>query len=789
MTHDSENLVLVEPELAATSEFIPTMMRLMRIIRHRKKVVFSTMYIVWLLGGAYYFLATRYYESTAKLLIVEQKQDQLSAVGDHDSSGNTMATHRELVKSPIVIKSAIQQLTPEQRIDLQGIAPQQWVEKIGKRLSAKVTRKTNLVEVSYLSQDPEAASAVVRAVVQSYLDFVDKTHKGTASDFVDVLKTGYSQRQQELSAKQAELQVYRKKIGHLAVASNDQAVQPLVQRMASLNDAWTEAQVERLELQATEAAVKQGLERGEDINQHLMSIEASLGKQMMLASMGLSSQDLQLLSEQKKRLFSAQEELNKLSTSYGPNHPHLTSLKKQIAGIDEFLRTYRSKAGQRFNSMGDVVSKPVVLSMLERTVREAKQKEQQLFQALEIARSEASQQSDFVVQLQIMEHDVERLETYLDSLSEKIDTFDISQVHAPIKATVVREPLPGLRPVSPHLRLVVVFCFTIGSLAGVLIAYVQDVLDDRFNTPEEISSQLGVPILAMVRKLEMLPGEGLAGIHTHALPNSVETEAFRTLRTALSINGDVCDRILISSSEPGDGKTTISANLSVALAQAGNRTLVIDADLRRPGFTAMINLKGVPGVADVLASDEPPEITAPPLVHQTEVENLDILPVGLRRPNPAELLSGKAFVELLAWADSQYDRVIVDCPPVLAVSDAQIVGQVVDGAILVVRPEKNHRRSVIRAVESFQASGCRVLGVVANGLSNDSAGYGYGYGYAYGYGDEYGHDEVEEMSTPTGEALAEKQTIYSMPPAQASENPPTAMPIDPPAPIRPRKAA
>ena len=131
-----------------------------------------------------------------------------------------------------------------------------------------------------------------------------------------------------------------------------------------------------------------------------------------------------------------------------------------------------------------------------------------------------------------------------------------------------------------------------GFCVGGLTAYIQDVLDDRFTSPEEITSQLGVPVLAMVKTLEALPGEGLETVHTNAIPNSVQTEAFRTLRTSLSLGGDVCDRILVSSSEPGDGKTTISANLSVALAQVGLRTLVIDADLRRPGFTTLINLKG-----------------------------------------------------------------------------------------------------------------------------------------------------------------------------------------------------
>jgi capsular exopolysaccharide synthesis family protein len=262
--------------------------------------------------------------------------------------------------------------------------------------------------------------------------------------------------------------------------------------------------------------------------------------------------------------------------------------------------------------------------------------------------------------------------------------------------------------------------------------------------------QLGVPILAMVRKLTPIPGEGIATVHAHAMPYAVETEAFRTLRTALSLNNDICNRILITSSEPGDGKTTVSANLAVTFAQAGKRTLLVDADLRRPGFTTLLNLKGLPGVADILTSDQPVEITAPPLVQLTEVEGLEVLPVGFRRPNPSELLSSKEFIELLAWADSQYDRVIVDCPPVLAVSDAQVVGQLVDGAVLVVRPDKNHRRSVIRALDSFQSSGCRVLGVVANSITNDAGTYGYGYGYNYEYSDGYGHDEeAEEIYEPT----------------------------------------
>jgi capsular exopolysaccharide synthesis family protein len=239
--------------------------------------------------------------------------------------------------------------------------------------------------------------------------------------------------------------------------------------------------------------------------------------------------------------------------------------------------------------------------------------------------------------------------------------------------------------------------------------------------------------------------------------------------------------LLICSSEPGDGKTTITANLSTAFAQAGKSTLVIDADLRRPGFTSLLNLKGIPGVAEVITSGVPPAESAPPLVYHTEVEGLHVLPVGLRRPNPAELLSSQAFVELLAWADSIYDRVIVDCPPILAVSDAQIVGQLVDGAILVVRPEKNHRRAVIRAVESFHNSGCRVLGVVANALSPNSQSYGYG-GYGYEYNYSYGHDGNQ---TASKSRQVEPRSVVSY----ANTQRPQANQQSPRTAVRPRRAA
>jgi capsular exopolysaccharide synthesis family protein len=152
-------------------------------------------------------------------------------------------------------------------------------------------------------------------------------------------------------------------------------------------------------------------------------------------------------------------------------------------------------------------------------------------------------------------------------------------------------------------------------------------------------------------------------------------------------------------------------------------------------------MKGAAGVSDVLRSDGQVAHLVAQYVCRSEVAGLDVLVSGPRRPNPSELLASARFADLLAWAETQYDQILVDSPPVLAASDAQILGRFVDGVLLVVQPDCNRRRIVERAVESFSTLGVTVLGVVANQIRPELSEH-YDDGYAYGYGDTYG-DEAE----------------------------------------------
>ena len=282
--------------------------------------------------------------------------------------------------------------------------------------------------------------------------------------------------------------------------------------------------------------------------------------------------------------------------------------------------------------------------------------------------------------------------------------------------------------------------------------FVQDSIDDRFRTPDELSKRVGHPIIGLVRALPELKGAGIKKVSAHHEPSSAFVESFRTLRTSLALSASESTRIAFTSSEPGDGKTTVIANLAVVYAQSGKRTLVIDADLRRPGLTRLFDFKSKSGMSDILAADIPVQEIISNHIVPTEARNLDVLPAGPRRQNPSELLASDRLAQILAWAEGEYDQILVDCPPTLVASDAVLVGRITDGMVMVVRPEKNRRKIVFRAAQNLLEMKIPVYGLVANCIDTEnSKGYNFGDGEGYSYG--YGEEEINEVNEVTSTPL------------------------------------
>jgi polysaccharide biosynthesis transport protein len=777
---------LSEPRVNSTTHSLHALMHFLRVVRSRQNIVFSAIAVAGLLGGLYFATATRYYQSKASLLVLQTGVDlnNTSMTTDGIRQG-LMPTYERLFSSAIVLEGALNALAPDERQDLPSSSKEAAIQALRVNLSAATVRQTNIIEIGYKSKNPKASVSVVNAVLRSYLDFMDKTHKGTASEIINVLTKEKSQLDEKLKAKEQEVLAARKSFHDLGIRPGTNVLHPMVQRAITFNDALIAAQRKRLELQTTQAAIQSAIRNGEDLQQHVLTLENTVGREFFLSALGFGSRDVAIQSNLEKSQIEDQAQVRTLAEFFGPAHPRVLEVQQRIKLTQDYLENYQRKIEQKLSEMREHQLGPMLVQMVQQRLSEAWQHENSLRKSFEQARTEAVNMNGDLAKLEILEHDMKWLRDLHDVLLNQIANVDLKQDHADVRTAVVSEPVLPKSPIWPRLPIVALVSIGLGLAAGLGLIYVLDVLDDRFRSPEELRAELGAPVLAMVRQMDDLHAIGLEGIHCYVTPDAVTSEAFRTLRTTLAFASQDTSRIVITSPEPGDGKTTVLSNLAVSYAQAGKRTLLVDADMRRPGLSTLMGLKGQPGLSDFLVGSEPVDKAAAALVRATGLEGLDFLPAGLRRPNPAELLGGPRLAELLAWAEGVYDQVLVDSPPALAASDSSIIARLVDGVALVVHPKKNQRRLVMRAADSFTSVGQTLLGVVVNRVSADKSDAIYGYGVGYGYGYGYGYDRDAEA--PETEA----KSAAPVPETQPPTSPAPPAPPSPPAPpgIVPRRVA
>ncbi len=287
-------------------------------------------------------------------------------------------------------------------------------------------------------------------------------------------------------------------------------------------------------------------------------------------------------------------------------------------------------------------------------------------------------------------------------------------------------------PSYPRKKRTLAVAVVAGMLVGAGLALLRDRLDGRLRSIEEIQTVIGLPILGVV------PGMGgrrtavARAMAVHLDPRSPVAEAYRTIRTAVyfGVDGSRCKTILVTSPEPGDGKTTSASNLAIAIAQTGRSVLLLDADFRKPSQHKNLELNDAIGLSSVLAGQEPLERA----IQHTGVEGLDILPCGPIPANPSEILNSREFGELVDALARRYDHIMFDSPPVNAVTDARILGAVCDATILVLRADKSTRKSGEHARNALLAVGTRILGAVVNDAPRKRGYEVYGGSY-YGRGE------------------------------------------------------
>ena len=726
-----------QTETYSTAHVVHALMQFALAVRHRISVVIGAVVVCALLGGLYYATATRYYAAKAQLLVLQVGDVPTTSMASMANRNQSlMNTYEKLFGSARVLEMAIQYLLPEDRIDLAEAPRDRWAEILGKSLSARTLSGSNIIEIEYRSKDPDAAVAVVNAVVRSYLEFVDATHKGTTGEVIRLLTKEKTDVTERLAAEEQQLQQIRAQLGLVGTQVNPEITHPLVQRAMSFNQSLIDAQKQRVQLEALLAGIQAAARNGEDLRQHLLETSDVVGKELLLTALGLNPRDAASQAAMDQRLFADRTRLSSLEEHFGPNHPEVVALQEEIRVTEHYLRGFQERIDQRLAELQDGRLASMLVDMVRQRVKDCRQRENMLHLLYQQATDEVNQLGGLFAALEMSEFNVKWLRDLHETLLRKLADVNLRQEGVDIRTTIVSEPVKNDQPVSPRLVLLLAMVVLGGSGAGLLLVYVLDALDDRFRSLEELQSQLGAPVLTVLRPLPIRHAVGAGALQAHVEPDAAESEPFRTLRTALSLAERQSRQMVVSSAEPGDGKTTVLANLAVCFAQSAKKTLLIDADLRRPGLTALLGMRGMDGLSGIIRGQEHVGEMALRQIRASGVDGLDVLPAGPRPTNPAELLASVRFSELLAWAESVYDQILIDSPPILAASDAALIGRLVDGLLLVVQPEKNRRRMVVRAVEGLATLKIALLGIAINRVSASAETSYYGYGYDYHYGGE-----------------------------------------------------
>lgn len=308
------------------------------------------------------------------------------------------------------------------------------------------------------------------------------------------------------------------------------------------------------------------------------------------------------------------------------------------------------------------------------------------------------------------------------SLLQSYETIRLSEAESVSSVVTVESATPNFDPVKPNMLQNTMFAAIAGFLLATIMVITREAFDETIKTPEDISSKFNLPVLGIINQQNREDD----GPITITEPCSPFAESYRTLRTNVSCASmdQSLHTLMVTSAEPGEGKTTVLSNLGVVFAQSGKRVIVVDCDLRHPRIHTCFRVNNRRGMSSLFSQSSERFDGYP---QRTQVENLTVIPSGYLPPNPAELLCSGKMHSILDVLSQYADMVLVDTPPILVVADAAVLAPTLDGVLLVVRPGKTSVHTLSQAIEQIHQVKANLVGVVLNGVDIRSSSYGYRY--------------------------------------------------------------
>jgi polysaccharide biosynthesis transport protein len=685
------------------------------------------------------------YEAAARVEVDKESQNMVpfpdsNSFGEYEDSENYIETQTKILQSETLALMTIKSMDLARYPEFGGTSAVSTIYEgaiarrpailgafLG-RLGVKRVPNSRLIQVQFEAEDPQLAAAVVNSHLQNFVEQnfrskYDATTQATSwlSSELEELRIKVEKSEDARIAYERENQIWQ----------IDEKQDITTQKLADLSKAVTDAQ--------TDVAQKEALYRMA-VSGNVDALPAARTNDVISALVKHKSELDELYAEALDQ--------------YGPNFPKVLRIAAQQKEVEQNLADARKVMVESVGIEFDTAKTHVEL----------------LQEALDKQKAEANDLAEKLVQYHILQHDAESNKQLYDGLLQKLKEAGIT---TGLRSTNIRVVDPALAPTSPsrpQKARNILLAVLVGLVGGIGLALFREYLDNTVKSPDDVEALTGLPSLAVVPSLPGLPStqgrlsrlareaapQSATGPRVELLsyiqPKSQISEAFRALRTSLLLSqaDHPPQVILVTSALPREGKTTAAVNLAVTLAQLGDRTLLMDSDLRKPGIRRALNLTGGKevGLSSYLAGVSTLDEVLMP--HPT-INNLVALTTGPVPPSPADLLSSHRMREAITDLRHRFKFVVIDSPPVMAATDAVILSALTDGVLLVVRSGETPKEAFTRTRDLLAAVKCRLLGVVLNAVDSSAPDYYYSYRYypyAYGYG--YGEDVSKKPTFSSG---------------------------------------
>ncbi|MHC4322789.1 MAG: GumC family protein [Planctomycetota bacterium] len=674
------------------------------IIWRSRLIVFVTTLAALIAVLVYLIKTAPIYMSTSRIYVEQSGPKIISETeeGIMTQSNNYLYTQAELLKSTPILATVVDTADIKQTQTFAKVDSP--VALLKSALNVRVGTKDDIISVSFKSPYPAEAAQIVNAVVDSYKQYHTSRKRSNSAEVLKILQNEKDKRDKELKEKLKTMMDFKRENDSLAFESDKGNI--VIERLGKLSTFLTEAQFATIESKSAYESAKAMIS---DPARFTQFTEAQRAKGVYVSTVNEKGVLISKLDQLQLRL---EDRLRQVT----PEHPAVTSLENEIAHIKS-----------QINQM-DADFAEAQLAVLEQQYLAAKEKEAQIAEYYEDQRQLALNLNEQLAQFTILQSDWEQTKKLCDILGDRIKEVNVTEDVGALNISILEVARQANKPSEPQKGRYVGIALIIGLMLGCALALLRDWMDQTLRSTEEILSVLGVPVLGVIPSIQGDRSILARGRRVHFEPNSPAAEAYRAIRTSVffGMPDNNAKTILITSAESLEGKTTLASNLAITMAQAGQKSLLLDADFRNPMQYKIFETNGGNGLVSLLSGTT----TLERAIHPTGIDGLELLPCKTQLVNSAEIINSKSFTKLIKDLSDRYDRIIIDSPPVLPVTDAQILSAISDITLLVLRADKSTRKSGRLARDGLLSVGANLLGVVVNNASKKGH---YGYHSDYGY--------------------------------------------------------